>query len=61
MLRDATFLFRVSDKSCISHEGGWHTVQTVSSPEQILHVLRHDSRDILQVFVQLIQLTRLLR
>ena len=34
------------------------TIQAVSSPEQILHILRHDPCHILQIFVQLIQVTR---
>lgn len=32
------------------------TVQTVATPQQVLHVLGHNSRDILKVLVQLVQL-----
>lgn len=32
------------------------TIQTISSPQQILHVLGHDSRDILQLGVHLVEI-----
>lgn len=37
---------------------GRRTVQAVSAPKQILHVLGHYPRHILQVVVKLVELTR---
>ena len=35
--------------------GGELTVKRVSSPQQLLHVLRHDARHILQLVVELVK------